>query len=106
MLHESPDSKPETIEQCKIVFHHVRVRVAGVRVVPLVRAEPAHREERAEEEQASAQKAVKRWRVGDVGVEEGLGGGATLVRIKWHIKDTFKSISRQAAALLVGTKRI
>lgn len=46
LLHESPDSKPETIEQRKIVFHHVRVRVARVRVVPLVRAEPAQGESR------------------------------------------------------------
>lgn len=62
LLHESPDSKPETIEQCKIVFHHVRVRVARVRVVPLVWAEPAHKE-KAEEEHVSAQKAMKRWRL-------------------------------------------
>lgn len=46
MLHESPHSKPETIEQRKIVFHHVRVWVAGMRVVPLVGAEPTEGESR------------------------------------------------------------
>ena len=40
MLHESPDAEPETIEQRKIVFHHVRVWVARMGIVPLVRAEP------------------------------------------------------------------
>lgn len=46
LLHESPDSKPETIEQRKIVFHHIRVWVAGMRVVPLVRAKPREGESR------------------------------------------------------------
>lgn len=40
LLHESPNSKPETIEQRKIIFHYIRVRVAWMRVVPLVRAKP------------------------------------------------------------------
>ncbi|TNN62364.1 hypothetical protein EYF80_027375 [Liparis tanakae] len=35
LLHESPNSKPETIEQRKIVFHYIRVGVAWMRVVPL-----------------------------------------------------------------------
>lgn len=46
LLHESPNSKPETIEQRKIVFHHIRVWVAGMRVVPLVRAKPREGESR------------------------------------------------------------
>lgn len=45
LLHESPNSKPETIEQRKIVFHHIRVWVARVRVVPLIRAKPIKRRE-------------------------------------------------------------
>lgn len=40
LLHESPNSKPETIEQRKIVLHYIRVGVAWVRIVPLVRAKP------------------------------------------------------------------
>lgn len=40
LLHESPNSKPETIEQRKIVFHYIRVWVAWMRVVPLIRAKP------------------------------------------------------------------
>lgn len=40
LLHESPNSKPETIEQRKIVFHYIRVGIAWMGVVPLVGAEP------------------------------------------------------------------
>lgn len=40
LLHESPNSKPETIEQRKIVFHYIRVWVAWMWVVPLIGAKP------------------------------------------------------------------
>lgn len=56
LLHESPDSKPETIEQRKIVFHYIRVWVAWVGIVPLVRAKPTRREQR--ESQISM---IKHW---------------------------------------------
>lgn len=40
MLHESSNSEPETIKQGEIVFHYIRVRVARVRVIPLVGTKP------------------------------------------------------------------
>jgi len=46
LLHESPNSKPETIEQREIVFHYIRVWVAWMWVIPLIRAKPIR--ERAE----------------------------------------------------------
>ena len=70
LLHESPDSKPETIEQRKIVFHHIRVWVAGMWVVPLVRAKP-----RGESREKCV--SIKR------------RTSCSTVQIKWHIKDTF-----------------
>lgn len=41
LSHESPDAKPETVEQSEVVLYEGGGRVAGVRVVPLVRGEPA-----------------------------------------------------------------
>lgn len=55
LLHESPNSKPETIEQREIVFHHVRVWVARMWVVPFVGAKPI--KERTYKETKSAHKA-------------------------------------------------
>ena len=40
LLHKCSDSKPDTVYQSEVVFDHVRVWVAGVRVVPLVGCEP------------------------------------------------------------------
>lgn len=40
LLHESSNSEPETIKQGEIVFHYIRVRVAGVGVIPLVGTKP------------------------------------------------------------------
>lgn len=54
LLHESPNSKPETIEQRKIVFHYIRVWVAWMRVVPLIGAKPIKGESR--EREMSAQR--------------------------------------------------
>ena len=39
MLHERADGEPEAVEERELVLHLVRVRVARVRVVPLVRTE-------------------------------------------------------------------
>lgn len=41
LLHESSNSKPETIEQGEIVFHYIRVGIARVGVIPLVGTKPA-----------------------------------------------------------------
>lgn len=46
LLHESPNSEPETIEQCEIVFHYIGVWVAWMRVVPLIRAKPTGEREK------------------------------------------------------------
>lgn len=43
MLHQGPHSEPEAVQQSEVVFHHLGARVAGVSIVPLVRAEPAGR---------------------------------------------------------------
>lgn len=40
LLHKRSNSKPDTVYQSEVVFDHVRVWVAGVRVVPLVGCEP------------------------------------------------------------------
>ena len=58
MLHESPNSKPETIEQRKIVFHYVGVGVAWMRVVPLVRAKPTEEESTETEMLAKGQEEI------------------------------------------------
>ena len=34
LLHERADSEPERVEQIELILHHVRVRIARVRVVP------------------------------------------------------------------------
>lgn len=41
LLHQRPHSEPEAVQQSEVVFYHLRARVAGVSIVPLVRAEPA-----------------------------------------------------------------
>lgn len=71
LLHESPNSKPETIEKRKIVFHYIRVWVAWMRVVPLIRAKPIKRREHRER-----YVSTKR------------GAACSLVQIKRHIKHT------------------
>lgn len=40
LLHESSNSEPETIKQGEIVFHYIRVRLAGMGVIPLVGTKP------------------------------------------------------------------
>lgn len=41
LSHESPDAEPEAVEQSEVVLYQGGGRVAGMRVVPLVRGEPA-----------------------------------------------------------------
>lgn len=40
LLHQGSHSKPEAVKQSEVIFHHLRARVAGVSIVPLIRAEP------------------------------------------------------------------
>lgn len=40
LLHQRAHPEPETVEQGEVILHDVRPGVAGMSVVPLVRAEP------------------------------------------------------------------
>ena len=41
LLHQGPHSKPEAVQQSEVIFYHLGARVAGVSIIPLIRAEPA-----------------------------------------------------------------
>ena len=51
LLHQRAHGEPETVGQVERVLHLVRVRVAGVRVIPLVRAEAGQHEDGEADEQ-------------------------------------------------------
>lgn len=40
MLHQGPHSEPEAVQQSEVVFYDLGARIAGMSIVPLVRAEP------------------------------------------------------------------
>ena len=44
LSHESPDAKPEAVQQSEVVLDQGGGRVAWVRVVPLVRSKPVREE--------------------------------------------------------------
>ena len=50
LSHESPDAKPEAVEQSEVVLDQSGGRVAGVRVVPLVRSKPGREEGSGEQD--------------------------------------------------------
>lgn len=41
LLHQGPHPEPEAVEQSEVVFYHLGAGVAGMSIIPLVRAEPA-----------------------------------------------------------------
>lgn len=41
MLHQGPHPEPEAVQQSEVVFYHLGAGIAGMSIVPLVRAEPA-----------------------------------------------------------------
>lgn len=45
LLHQGSHSKPEAVQEGEVVLHDVRAWVAGVGVIPFVRAEPAFGED-------------------------------------------------------------
>lgn len=45
LLHQGAHSKPEAVEQCEVILHHLGARVAGVSIIPLIRAESAGQRE-------------------------------------------------------------
>lgn len=45
LLHQGAHSKPEAVEQCEVILYHLGAGVAGVGIIPLVRAEPAGQRE-------------------------------------------------------------
>jgi len=46
LLHQRADGEPETVGESELVVHDVAVDIARMRVVPLVRTEPRHDEQR------------------------------------------------------------
>ena len=55
MLHQRADGKPEAIEQRELIVDDVGVDVARVWVMPLVRTEPRHDEQREADDQVRDQ---------------------------------------------------
>lgn len=41
LLHQGPHPEPEAVQQSEVVFYHLGAGIAGMSIVPLVRAEPA-----------------------------------------------------------------
>ena len=83
LLHQRADGEPEAVADAELVLHGVAGRGAGVRVVPLVRADPRHHEHGERDQQVGGQHVqpyVHRQRVHE--------GEQTRLLTGRHLRDT------------------